>query len=852
MNQKYDFRIVEEKWRNKWADWNLYSTDPDPNKPKFYILEMYPYPSGSGLHMGNTRVYCIGDVYARFKSMRGFNVIHPMGFDSFGLPAENAAIQEGADPGPWTEANIEIIRDQITSMGFSYDWRREVACHRPDYYKWTQWLFKVLFENGYAYQKDATVNYCPRCQTVLANEQAEGGICERHGTPVEKRKLKQWYFKTTAFAQRLLDDLDKLKGGWPDRVTDMQRAWIGRSEGCMITFPVNDFDHDISVFTTRPDTLFGVTYMVLAPEHPFVEQMTPPEKLEEVRAFVRKCQSQSDIERTSEDSEKEGMHIGRTCMNPLTGDKVPILIANYALAEYGTGAVMAVPAHDTRDFMFARKYDLDIRRVISPPDAEIDPMAPMDEAYTESGVMVNCGEHDGMTSEEFWEFVATRLDMLGLGGKTINYRLRDWLISRQRYWGAPIPIIHCDKCGPVAVKDEDLPVLLPDRSKVNFTAGDKSPLASVSEFVNADCPKCGNQGRRETDTMDTFVDSSWYFMRYCSPDADDVPFRREDVDYWCPVDLYIGGPEHAIMHLMYFRFIAKVLYDAGHVKFDEPAPWLLTQGIVMWGGKKMSKSKGNVEDPKNLTKHYGADTTRLFTLFASPPERDIDWEDHIERGPDEPKDTYPPTDYRMTGMEGQYRFLNRVWRMVYENLDSCKGKVPSDGSVGNVYDEELRKAVHYAIREVTLDIEEHKSLNTAIARMMELSNAIQAFIANRMESAENGPGDCAHALGILVRLISPFAPHFAEECWEALGNSDSIFRTSWPEFHAEYLVSDTMTIAVQVMGKLRDTIEVSTDISADDLKEACKTEKVMKHIGDSEIKKLIVVPNKLVNFVVGK
>jgi leucyl-tRNA synthetase len=852
MEAKYDFRVIEEKWRDRWTKERLFETDPDPSRPKYFVLEMYPYPSGTGLHMGNTRVYAIGDVYARYKAIRGFNVLHPMGFDSFGLPAENAAMKHGADPGPWTEANIELIRSQITRMGFSYDWRREVACHRPSYYKWTQWLFKNLFDHGLAYQKEARVNYCPNCKTVLANEQAEGGVCERCEGAVEPKKLTQWYFKTTAYAERLLDDLRKLEGGWPNRVIDMQRAWIGRSEGCMITFKVPGFEKDIDVFTTRPDTLHGCTYLVLAPEHPYVEKLTAPEKLDEVRAFVKKCIMQGEIERTSEDSEKIGMALGRTCINPINGKEIPILIGNYALADYGTGAVMCVPAHDTRDFMFATKYNLPIVRVIRPYGSDIDPAAPMTEAYTEEGEMVNCGEHDGMKSPEFWHVVADKLKADNAGGPTINYRLRDWLISRQRYWGSPIPIIHCEKCGPVAVPEKDLPVLLPPSDKVNFYAGESSPLATVADWVNVKCPVCGGPGRRETDTMDTFVDSSWYFLRYCSPDATDVPFRKEEVKYWCPMDLYIGGPEHAIMHLMYFRFIIKALHDTGWLDYDEPAPRLLTQGIVMWGGHKMSKSKGNVEDPRKLTELYGADTTRLFILFAAPPERDIDWEDHIDRGPNEPKDTFPPTDYRMTGMEGQYRWLNRIWRLVYENHIVCHGLVPDDGSVGIIEDEELRRAVHHAIKEVTADIEDRESLNTAIARMMELSNAISTFIGKRYDAtSESARNDLAASIGVLLRLLSPYAPHITEECWEGMGCKESIFLTLWPEHDETFLARETMIIVVQINGKLRDNIEVPVDIADEELKKLATTEKVSKYLEGLTIKKVIVVKKKLVNFVVG-
>jgi len=852
MDSKYDFRLVEEKWQNRWADDGLFETDPDPDKKKYYVLEMYPYPSGSGLHMGNTRVYCIGDVFARFKALQGYNVIHPMGFDSFGLPAENAAIKENADPGPWTEKNIEYIRKQITGMGFTYDWRREVACHRPDYYKWTQWLFKLLFERGLAYQKEGRVNYCPKCETVLANEQAEDGKCERCSAEIEIRKLKQWYFKTTEFAQRLLDDLEKLNPGWPQRVRDMQREWIGRSEGCMISFPVPDFESDIEVFTTRPDTLYGCTYMVLAPEHPFVEKLTPPENLDDVRAFVKTCIMQSEIERTSEDGEKIGMHLGRNCINPLNNKEIPILIGNYVLAEYGTGAVMCVPGHDTRDFMFATRYDLPIVRVIKPEGEDIDPNAPMDEAFTGTGIMVNSGEYDQMTSADFWNTAVDLLVGMNKGGKTVTYKLRDWLISRQRYWGDPIPIIHCDKCGTVAVPDEDLPVLLPPSSDVEFIGGEGSPLESAKNWVNVDCPKCGGPGRRETDTMDTFVDSAWYFLRYCSPGADDVPFRKEDVKYWAPPDLYIGGPEHAIMHLLYFRFTTKAMFDAGWLDFDEPAPNFLTQGIVMWGGHKMSKSKGNTEDPRNLTSVYGADTTRLFTLFAAPPERDIDWEDHIERGKNEPKDTFPPKDYRMAGMEGQFRFLNRIWRMglfLHEKRDeNSDSLVPSDGSVGEIQNEEIRRAVHHAIKEVTIDIDEKRTLNTAIARIMELYNVLAKFMGDT--SGQPIIADLALGYGILLRLLSPFAPHIAEECWEGLGVSESISKTRWPEHNDEFLARESMTIVCSINGKVRDKVEAPVGIGDDELKTLCRTEKFEKHLEGKEIIKVIVVPGKLVNFVV--
>ncbi|MGE5403830.1 MAG: leucine--tRNA ligase, partial [Candidatus Saccharibacteria bacterium] len=639
MEARYDARSIEPKWQKYWEDNDYYQVQENASKQKFYCLEMFPYPSGN-LHMGHVRNYSIGDVVARFKSMQGLNVLHPMGWDAFGLPAENAAIKRGVQPAKWTFSNIENMKTQLKTMGISYDWRREVATCKPDYYKFTQWLFLKLYDMGLAYKKEAAVNWCPSCATVLANEQVIDGACERCESAVERKNLEQWFFKTTDYAERLLNDLEMLPG-WPDKVKIMQRNWIGRSEGCQFTLKVKGSDGSIPVYTTRPDTVFGITYMVLAPEHPLVARLskgTPQEK--EVADFVDRMKYLNELARTSTEAIKEGVFTGQYAINPMTGEDVPIWIANYVLMEYGTGAIMAVPAHDQRDFEFAKKYNLPIKVVIkgdnSPATAD-----EMTEAYEETGAMVNSGDFNGLPNDQGKKAIIKYMSEKGIGNGTVNYRLRDWLISRQRYWGAPIPIVYCEKCGPMPVPYEQLPVYLPD--DVEFKPTGESPLNYVKEFVETTCPTCGGPARRETDTMDTFVCSSWYFLRFASPHPDDKPFEKDAVDYWMAVDQYIGGVEHAILHLMYARFFTKVLYDAGLVSVQEPFTNLLTQGMVLKDSAKMSKTKGNVVSPEEIIDKYGADTARLFILFASPPERDLEWSDQ--------------------GVEGCYRFLNRIWRI---------------------------------------------------------------------------------------------------------------------------------------------------------------------------------------------
>ncbi|NMB17022.1 MAG: leucine--tRNA ligase, partial [Firmicutes bacterium] len=685
----YDFRVVEEKWQRYWEDHGFYQVDEDASKPKYYCLEMFPYPSGR-LHMGHVRNYAIGDVVARFHTMRGYNVLHPMGWDAFGLPAENAAIQRNIHPSEWTRHNIEYMRNQLKRMGLSYDWRREVTSCLPDYYRWTQWLFLQMYHKGLAYKKTAAVNWCPSCNTVLANEQVVNDACERCGTVVERRELEQWFFKSTAYADRLVDNLEKLDG-WPDKVKIMQANWIGRSEGAEILFPVKGFDENLAVFTTRPDTIFGATYMVLAPEHPLVDKLisgTPNEQA--IRSFIVQVAAQDELDRTAEHTEKLGMFTGGFCINPATKEEIPIWIGNYVLMGYGTGAIMAVPAHDQRDLDFARKYGIKVRVVIQSPDGELDGET-MVEAYTGSGRLVNSGKFNGLASEEAIEAITKFLEDQGLGSYQVNYRLRDWLISRQRYWGAPIPIVYCDECGTVPVPEEMLPVYLP--LDVSFKPTGQSPLVEADEFVNTECPLCGGKAKRETDTMDTFVCSSWYFLRFADAHNESLPFAKEKADYWMPVDQYIGGVEHAILHLMYARFFQMVMSDLGLVTVDEPFENLLTQGMVLKDGIKMSKSKGNVVDPDHIIDEYGSDTARIFILFASPPEKDLEWSDE--------------------GVEGAYRFLNRVWRLVNAYADQLGEADKLDPGRLTKKERDLWRTVNLTIKKVTEDVEERFNFNTA-------------------------------------------------------------------------------------------------------------------------------------------
>ncbi len=826
MSDRYDFKTIEAKWQKKWDEQDMYAVRDFGNRPKYYCLEMFPYPSGK-LHMGHVRNYSIGDVIARFKRMNGYDVLHPMGWDAFGLPAENAAIKYGAvHPAQWTMDNINAMREQLKQLGISYDWHREVATCHPGYYKWTQWLFLQLYHRGLAYKKKAGVNWCPSCATVLANEQVKEGTCERCKSLVEKRELEQWFFKITDYADRLLADLKKLEG-WPEKVKIMQENWIGRSEGAEITFAVEGHDETITVFTTRPDTVYGVTYMVLAPEHPLVEKLVEGrEQALEIKQFADRVRRQSELDRTSAEAEKIGLFTGAFCINPLNGERVPILVANYVLMEYGTGAVMGVPAHDQRDFEFARKYNLPIRVVIQPAGEELHPDT-MAEAYTGDGVMVNSGPFNGTPSREGIKAVTRYLEEKGLGHGRVNYRLRDWLISRQRYWGAPIPIIYCDKCGVVPVPEDDLPVLLP--MDVAFKPTGRSPLEEHPDFVNTTCPSCGGRARRETDTMDTFMCSSWYYYRYTSPRDENNPWDPEKVRRWLPVDQYIGGVEHAILHLLYSRFFTKVLYDMKLVDNEEPFTNLLTQGMVLKDGAKMSKSKGNVVSPEDIVAAYGADTARLFILFASPPERDLEWSDQ--------------------GVEGCYRFLNRVWRLVAPLAGSLPAvSIQGNGKLVGV-NKEMHRITHLTIKKVTEDVGNRFNFNTAISAIMELVNAMYQF--REVPETDRQPWVLREAVDALLLLLAPFAPHIAEELWELTGHEGSVHQQPWPSYDPEAIVEDEITIVVQINGKVRDRMLVPADIKPQEMVDlVMQQERVRELIGGKKVIKTIPVPGKLVNVVV--
>ncbi|MDX9870976.1 MAG: leucine--tRNA ligase [Clostridia bacterium] len=824
MQEHYDFHAIEAKWQREWDRQKLYQVTEDQNKPKYYCLEMFPYPSGN-LHMGHVRNYSIGDVIARFKSMQGFNVLHPMGWDSFGLPAENAAIKHGIPPAKWTLENIANMKSQLKSMGISYDWDREVASCLPDYYQWTQWLFLQLYKHGLAYKKKAGVNWCPSCATVLANEQVVEGACERCDAPVEKKALEQWFFRITDYAQELLDDLDKLPG-WPDKVKTMQENWIGRSEGAEIRFKTEISGEDVPVFTTRADTLFGATYLVLAPEHPLVEDLIKDtEYARPVRKFVQSVRQMTEIARTSTETPKEGMFIGAYVLNPLTQEKIPVWVANYVLFEYGTGAVMGVPAHDERDFAFAKKYNLPIKIVIQPAEGETLELANMQDAYVEDGVMVHSGEFDGTGSAEGRRKVAAALEKKQAGKERITYRLRDWLISRQRYWGAPIPIIYCEHCGEVPVPDRDLPVMLP--LEVEFKPTGESPLKYIPEFINTVCPVCGQPAHRETDTMDTFVCSSWYFLRYCDPRNNMEYAAKEKTDYWMDVDQYIGGVEHAILHLMYSRFFMKALNDFGLVGMREPFKNLLTQGMVLKDGAKMSKSKGNVVSPEEIIHKYGADTARLFILFASPPERDLEWSDQ--------------------GVEGSFRFLRRVWRMAYGFVrEEVKEPSLSQGELTPA-DKELRRLLHGTIKKVTEDIELRFNFNTAISAIMELVNGLYLY----KEREDRNPALLGEAIEKMMVLLAPFTPHFAEEVWCELGHTESVHLEPWPEYDRNALIAEAVEVVLQVNGKVRDRLTVPSGLAPQELERTVLAmERAQAAIAGKTLVKVITIPDKLVNIVV--
>lgn len=820
MMEKYIPQNIEKKWQKIWHDTNAFETHFDLGKKKYYILEMFPYPSGN-LHMGHVRNYSIGDVVARFKKMQGFNVIHPMGFDAFGMPAENAAIQHGIAPAKWTYSNIENMTRQQKELGLSYDWNREVLTCREDYYKHTQKIFNMFYEKGLAYKKEAKVNWCEKCHTVLANEQVEEGKCWRCKTPVIKKGLSQWFFKITDYADRLLADLDKLPG-WPERVKTMQRNWIGRSTGTQFSFTVEGMDEKIFVYTTRVDTVYGVTYMVLAPEHPLVEKLIAhnPEK-DKLEAFIFEMKNQNDLARTSEDAPKLGMPTGSYAIHPLTGERIPIWIANYVLYEYGTGAVMAVPEGDQRDWEFAKKYKLPIHMVIQNKEHDLV-LDNMEQAYDEDGYLVNSGEFDGLTSAEARQKITEKLEKMGIGEGKVNYRLRDWLISRQRYWGCPIPVVYCPTCGTVLVPDDELPVKLPE--DVDFVTDATSPLETNKEFLYCRCPKCGGDAKRETDTMDTFIDSSWYFLRYCDPKNDKIPFDKEKCDYWMQVDQYIGGIEHAILHLLYARFFTKVLHDAGMVTASEPFENLLCQGMVLKDGGKMSKSVGNVVSPEEIVSQYGADTARLFILFAAPPEKDLEWSER--------------------GVEGSYRFLKRVWSIVgtYHQLALNDNTLSKDELA-------LRRKLHQTIAKVTEDLDGKFAFNTAISAIMELVNDMYKFAEAHKEINANLKTE---VLRNLLILLAPFVPHIIEELWQTLHASEkSVHEASWPVVDSSALVVDTVEIAVQVNGKLRATMEVSVSLQNNELEEKAKQlPGVQKFVEGKTIVKCIVIPKRIVNIVV--
>lgn len=815
LNERYDFKDIEAKWQAKWEADGLYEIADRSERPTFYCLEMFPYPSGN-LHMGHVRNYSIGDVLARFKTMAGYHVLHPMGWDAFGLPAENAAIKNDVPPAQWTSQNIANMRRQFKALGLSFDWDREVTTCAPDYYRWTQWIFLQFFHKGLAYRKEGRVNWCPSCQTVLANEQVVDGACERCDTVVEKKGLEQWYFKITDYAQRLLDDLKELEG-WPQKVRTMQEHWIGRSEGAMIRFALETGD-EIDVYTTRPDTLYGVSYLVFAPEHPLVERLIEgKDEAEAVRAFRARIAMVSDMERTDESKEKEGLFTGAYAIHPLTGERVPVWVANYVLADYGTGAVMGVPASDSRDFLFAKKYDLPIRTVVSEDGTDWDP-ATAEDAYTAPGIMLHSGPYDGMTNEACKKAIVDDLAKEGKGQNTVNYRLRDWLISRQRYWGAPIPVVYCDHCGIVPVPEADLPVILPE--EVHFKPTGESPLNEAEDFLHTTCPSCGGPARRETDTMDTFVCSSWYFLRYTDPHNSDAPFNKDKADYWMNVDQYIGGVEHAILHLLYARFFTKVFHDLGLIDAHEPFRNLLTQGMVLKDGAKMSKSKGNIVSPGEIMERYGADTARLFILFAAPPERDLEWSDEA--------------------VEGCYRFLNRIYRYVQAYLGDAKG------AGDEARNKELRRLAHTSLRRIGDDIEERFNFNTAISATMELVNGLY-----KEREAAGGVASPAvdEAVDILLHVLAPFAPHLAEELWAATGHAESVHKEAWPAVDESALVMDEVEMVVQVNGKVRARIAVATDADKEQVLSQAR-QAVAEQLADKTVRKEIVVPQKLVNIVV--
>ena len=833
MEERYDPQKIELKWQEYWTERELHKTELNPSREKFYCLEMFPYPSGE-IHMGHVRNYAIGDVIARYKRMHGYHVLHPMGWDAFGLPAENAAIKHNVHPAEWTYKNIGNMKKQLNRMGLSYDWEREVTTCNPEYYKWNQWFFLKMLDKGLAYRKHSYVNWCHSCDTVLANEQVINEKCWRCDSIVVQKKLEQWFFRITHYAEELLRGCDELKG-WPERVVLMQKNWIGKGEGVEVDFPLDGRDEKLRIFTTRPDTLFGVTFMCIAPEHPLAGKLVhDDDTLEALQTIKAKY---------GKETEKIGLFTGSYAINPLNGDKVPVYAANFVLMEYGTGAIMSVPAHDQRDFEFAKKYDLPIKVVIVP---EIPP-APhllkegllnpelLPEAYEDEGILVNSGQFNGLGSDVAKKKIINFVEEKGLGKGVVNYKLRDWGISRQRYWGTPIPVLYCDACGVVPVPEEDLPVILPEDVKI--TGKGSSPLLESPAFLYTECPKCRGKARRETDTMDTFVDSSWYFMRYCSKKGDvdlkaDIGNDESDARYWMPVDQYIGGVEHAVLHLLYSRFFTRVIRDLGLLDISEPFQNLLTQGMVIKDGAKMSKSKGNVVDPNYLIERYGADTSRLFSLFAAPPEKDLEWSDK--------------------GVDGAHRFLNRLWGIVYKNCERLRARNEPGKKIDSLLltPDALRlfRKTHQTIKKVTTDMEREYHFNTAIAGMMELMNEITSF----EPASDEDRTVFRFAIDRVLLLLSPFSPHIAEEMWEAIGNRPSIFEQNWPEWDEDAAKEEQIELVVQVNGKLRSRVMISTGMPDNEVKKlALEDQRIKEMIGDKSIKKVIVVKGKLVNIVIG-
>lgn len=830
---KYDFKSIEVKWQNYWEENKSFKAERDSSKKKYYLLEMFPYPSGR-IHMGHVRNYGIGDAIARFMRMKGFNVLHPIGWDAFGLPAENAAIQNKSHPAQWTENNIAAMQVQLRSLGLSYDWDREIATCRPEYYRWNQWCFLKFYKKGLVYRKKSQVNWCNACNTVLANEQVIDGCCWRCDGEVEDRFQEGWFFKITDYADRLLEGCDRLSGKWPEQVLTMQSNWIGKSHGAEVDFKIKGKNEVIKVFTTRPDTLYGATFMVLAPEHPLVAKLSLGTKQEiVVGEFIKKVKQEEKVTRTSETGEKNGVFTGAYAVNPLTGEDIPVWSANFVLMDYGTGAVMSVPAHDQRDLDFARKYDLPVRMVIQPTEGSLDE-SNVQEAFSANGVMVNSGSFNGLSGDEAKKKVCDYLEEIKIGKASVNFRLRDWGVSRQRYWGTPIPIVRCDECGLVPVPEDQLPVQLP--LDVDLGNRGQSPLTTLTEFYATQCPSCGKSARRETDTLDTFVCSSWYFNRYTSANNNQFAFDRDDLDYWMPVDQYIGGIEHAILHLLYSRFFHLVFKDLGFTKSDEPFDRLLAQGMVIKDGAKMSKSKGNVVDPDEIIQNYGADTARLFILFAAPPTKDLEWNNQ--------------------GVEGCYRFLKRVWRIFDDFLDDikCAGPIPEDCKTDSKELRELRRVTHVTIGRVTDDIQTRMQFNTAISAIMEFVNHLYTFRDSWVLLKDNSDGARAivrESFDTLILLLSPFAPHIAEEMWSLLGHKTSIVQVEWPVFNKDLTTTEELLIIVQLNGKVRQRITVSASASQEDIKSlALNDSKIKEQTKGQEIKKVIVVPGKLVNIVV--